>query len=131
MFVNCMSYALDVENENINHFDLDLWYSHNTENIIREASKRLNRSSRLLDNEFSPLQKDEWLIAFFGIIPLRYDNYGDVEQIDYHFMKYENGTWMHRRCIGANITKVTGEVFVEFLALGYKPQFFAIKKVEE
>lgn len=129
MFVNCMTAALKIENENISPLDLNLWYSRNPENEIREKCERLNRSCRRLENEGSPLEEEEWLIAFFGFIPLHRDYEGRVDQYDYHFIFHDGNKWLHRPSKGKEICTVSDNLIADFTNAGFPPQFFAIKRV--
>ena len=128
---NCMTSALKIEDMNITS-NLDLWYSRNPEDEIREKIEKahLNRKLRRLENENSPLEEGEWLIAFFGFIPYKFDYEGRPEMWDYHFIYMENGKWMHRSHIGAEITEIEKDLFKNFEVAGYPPQFFAVKRVE-
>lgn len=126
-----MTYALQIEDIDIDHLDLDLWYSRNPDSEIREKCERFNRSCRRLKYEKDSLEEDEWLIAFYGFIPLHYDYEGIPDMYDYHFMKYEDGVWMHRPSIGKDICPVPSEVISAFKAEGYSPQYFAVKRIED
>lgn len=128
---NCMTAALKIEDMNITS-DLNLWYSRDPESEIREKIEKahLNRKLRRLDSENSPLEKGEWLIAFFGFIPYKFDYEGRPEMYDYHFIFMENGKWMHRSHIGAEIAEIEDDLFKNFEDAGYPPQFFAVKQVE-
>ena len=129
-FVNCMSYALDVEGRNLGPFKLDLYYSHGLpENEIRYAAEKLGRKIRKLENKDDPLNEGEWLIAFFGFIPIRYDAFLESYLYDYHFIKFD-GQWMHRRYINSKITPVREELFLEFESQGFEPMYFAVKRME-
>jgi len=126
-----MTYALDLENQNINRLDLTLWYSHNPEEEIRRKCEQFNRSIRRLENVDSFLEKDEWIIAFYGFIPIHFNYEGFPDRYDYHFMKLQNGVWMHRPSIGKTICVVTEDVLSAFIAEGYQPQYFAVKRIED
>mgnify|MGYP004607678489 CR=1 FL=1 len=130
---NCMTYALQIEDMDISILDLNLWYhqSQNPEDVIREKLKEFNRSCRSLANQNSPLEKGEWLIAFFGFIPYHFDYEGRPDAYDYHFIKWDDNQWKHRKCIKADITPISDDVINEFIKKGYNPKFFAVKTVED
>ncbi len=128
-----MTYALKIEDIGISALELNLWYtqSQNPEDVIREKLMKFNRSCRRLESEDSPLEKGEWLIAFFGFIPYHYDYEGRPDKYDYHFIRLENNQWMHREGIGEDISIVSDEIIKAFKSEGYQPQYFAVKQVED
>ena len=128
MFINCMTFAFKLESLNLNALDLKLWYSRDPEQSIREKVERFYRSIRRLENKDSKLESDEWLVAFFGFIPIKFDYEGTPEEYDYHFMKYENGMWMHRPSIGKGVFPVEEETFLEYESEGYPAQYFAVRR---
>lgn len=130
---NCMTFALKIEDMDISYSNFDFWYfqSKNPEDVIREHLKEFNRSCRRLENETSPLEKGEWLVAFFGFIPSHYDYEGRPDKYDYHFIRWVDNKWMHRKCISAEITPISDNLIEEFTEAGYKPMYFAIKQVEK
>lgn len=128
---NCMTYALELENMNIDSLDLNLWYSRNPESQIREKCQQFNRSIRQIESDNSPLEEGEWMIVFFGFIPYHYDYEGRPDMYDYHFIRRkEDQKWYHRTGIGGKISEIEENLFSEYLNSGYPPQYFAVKQVE-
>lgn len=129
MFRNCMTYALKIEDVDVNPNDLRLWYSSNPEEEIQEKCNLFHRSCRKISSP-KDINSNEWLIAFFGFVPIHYDYEGLADRFDYHFMIWENGHWEHRQGIGKDISIVSQETINSFIAEGFPPQYFAIRKTE-
>lgn len=129
---NCLTYALQIEDIDIADTDLMLWYSRFPEKAIQEKCKKFGRKCRSLENEYSEIHDSEWIIAFYGFIPIHWDYEGLPDQWDYHFMRKVDNIWIHRPYIGATeILVVPEETRRAFINEGYPPLFFAISKVEE
>lgn len=129
--LNCMTYALDIEDQCLEDIDSFL-YSRFPEKAIQEKCKKFGRNCRLLKSDNDELYDGEWVIAFYGFIPTHRDYEGLPDQWDYHFMRKVADIWIHRPYIGATeIAVVPEETRNAFIKEGYPPLFFAISKVEE
>ena len=132
-FINCMTHALDIENEDIPNSELNLWYnsdpfveiSTKCKDTYHRTCRKVNSADNLLDGE--------WLVVFFGFVAIKFDYEGRPEIYDYHFVRRENnGTWTERPSLDTNIQNVNiGDMILEYSKVGIKPMFLAIGKVED
>ena len=132
-FINCMTHALDIENEDILNSDLGLWYSSDpfTE-ILVKCKKVFHRTCRRIKRK-DELLEGEWLVVFFGFVAHKFDYEGRPEVFDYHFAKQEsNGTWTERPSVFQEIQNVDiDNMIFEYSKIGVKPIFMAIGKAED
>ncbi len=129
--LNCMTYALDIDDQCVEDADSFL-YSSFPEKAIQEKCKKFGRICRKLESENSEIYDGEWIIAFYGFIPVHRDYEGIPDNWEYHFMKKVDTIWMHRPYVNATeISVVPEETKEAFIRSGYPPLFFAISKVEE
>ncbi len=132
-FVNCMTHALKLENEEIPYFEFNLWYSSDPfVGISTKCEHSYHRTCRKVKRN-DKLHEDEWLVAFFGFVALKFDYEGRPESFDYHFVRQESdGTWTERPSIYQEInTTNIDNMISEYAKVGIKPMFLAIGKVEE
>ena len=132
-FINCMTHALDIENEDIPNSELNLWYnsdpfveiSTKCKDTYHRTCRKVNSADNLLDGE--------WLVVFFGFVAIKFDYEGRPEIYDYHFVRRENnGTWTERPSLDTNIQNVNiGDMILEYSKVGIKPMFLEIGKVED
>ena len=132
-FINCMTYALKLEKEDIPNSELNLWY--NSDPFVEISTKCeavYHRTCRKV-NGVDDLQKGEWLVVFFGFIATKFDYEGRPEIYNYHFARrYRNGTWTERPSLYSEIQNVDiDNMILEYSKVGIKPMFLAIGKVEE
>lgn len=132
-FINCMTHALDIENEDILNSDLRLWYSSDpfTE-ILVKCKDTYHRTCRKVNSE-EDLLDGEWLVAFFGFVAIKFDYEGRPEGYDYHFARRKNdGTWTERPSVYSEIQNVDiNNLTSEYSKKGIEPMFLAIGKVED
>lgn len=131
-FINCMTHALDLENEDIPSSELSLWYSSDPITEIAVKCKKIfHRTCREIKHK-DKLLEGEWMVVFFGFVALKFDYEGRPEIFDYHFAKREsNGTWTERPSIFQEIQSVDiDNMIFEYSKVGIKPLFLAIGKAD-
>ena len=130
--VNCLSFAMKLENIPDLDVSPNLDFHLSPEEAISKLAERFGMGSRKLASENSPLEKGEWLIAFWGFIYFYdSDNYGLFSCVpDYHFAcKGDDGIWRERMSWSAPIEEIDFSKLVEdFKKAGYPVQFFALRK---
>ena len=131
-FINCMTYALKLEKEDIPNSELNLWY--NSDPFVEISTKcedTYHRTCRKVDGE-ADLHDGEWLVVFFGFVATKFDYEGRPEIYDYHFVRREsNGTWTERPAIYEDIHTTDIENMIgEYDKLDIKPLFLAIGKAD-
>ena len=131
-FINCMTHALDLENEDVHNSDIDLWYSSNPFSEISEKCKKHKRSCRLVERD-ETLLPGEWLVAFFGFVITKVDYDGYPEKWDYHFVRKEkDGIWTERESKYEDITFVDiNKLMSDYKKINIDPLFLAIGKAGE
>ena len=131
-FINCMTHALDLENEDIPSSEFGFWYSSEPLTEISVKCKNVfHRTCRKIKRE-DQLREGEWMVVFFGFIALKFDYEGRPEIFDYHFARQENnGTWTERPSIFQEIQNVNIDNMIhEYSKVGIKPMFLAIGKAD-
>ena len=132
-FINCMTHALDIENEDILNSDLKLWYSSDPFSEISEkCEKYYHRTCRKVKRD-DKLRKGEWLVVFFGFVAIKLDYEGRPEIWDYHFVRQTpDGNWTERPSIyeDIHVTNIDNMIS-EYAKVGIHPMFLAIGKAEE
>lgn len=132
-FINCMTYALDIEGYNLLNSELKLWYSLDPfVEISTKCQDTYHRTCRKV-NSVDDLLDGEWLVVFFGFVAIKFDYEGRPEDYDYHFARREsNGTWTERPSVYTEIQDVDIDNMIsEYAKIGIKPMFLAIGKVED
>lgn len=131
-FINCMTHALDIENEDILNSDLGLWYSSDPFSEISVKCKDVYHRTCRKVNSADDLLDGEWLVVFFGFVAIKFDYEGRPEVYDYHFVRREsNGTWTERPSIFQKIQNVDiDNMIFEYSKVGIKPMFLAIGKAD-
>ena len=129
---NCLTYALQIEGQKgVDYYTfLDLAYTKNTVNELKEIAKKFRRSLRQLESTEESLIDGEWIMVLYGPIVTKRDYEGIPAEYDVHAIKVNNdGIWTHRRHIEADITEVPQSTLKAFASEGYEPQYFAVKRI--
>ena len=72
-FINCLTHALDLENEDIPSSELSLWYSSDPITEISVKCKKIfHRTCREIKHK-DKLLEGEWMVVFFGFVALKFD----------------------------------------------------------
>ena len=130
---NCLTYALQIEGQKgVDYYTfLDLAYTKNIVNELKEIAKKFKRSLRQLESAKESLINGEWVMVLYGPIVTKRDYEGRPVEFDVHAIKIIDGIWTHRRHIEADITEVPQSTLKAFASEGYEPQYFAVKRIED
>lgn len=128
---NCMTYALDIENLELQMTD-SILSPFEVRNSFEHLAKKYSRKIRKVDSEDSPLTDGEWLILFLGLKVVHRDYEYIPDKWEYHFAKKVNGLWLNRPEYEAKeICFFSDEEKETMVANGYPISYFAVRRAEE
>ena len=126
---NCITAAFKIEPFEGSSWDLYISPSSSVLEQLNTLMHPLGRVCRSIETPMSPIEEEEWIIAFFGPFVTKCDYEGFPEAWDYHVIFFEDGVWKHRDGKGAEITKVSDDVFTYFENHRISPSYFAVKAI--
>ena len=129
--VNCFTEAFDLDEYPGSSMDFYIKSSRSALEQLKKFMEPFSRSVREVTLD-DVLFEGEWLIALFGPFPTKFDYEHLPSEYDYHIIFKRGEQWMHRDGKGAPITPVDTEELLEYFeSKKVKPQYFAVRRVEE
>lgn len=129
-YTNCLSYALDIENDEISSLEFTLGYSSDPfPEILEKCENVFHRTCRKVELD-AKLHQGEWRVVFFGFEIKSRDYDGYPKSWDYHFARQElDGSWKERYSINEPITSTNLETLISYYeAKNLAPLYLAISK---